>query len=86
MNQDPEDTSTSKFILESVEKTTPPEDAEKGKWYSYIIGRGTAIITGKRAGTLSSVTEHAQSVVEDLNSRRNRHGSIYVSRRASKKG
>lgn len=85
MIQDPEDTTTAKFRLESVEETTPPEGAEKGRWYSYIIGRGSSIIAGKKAGSLKDVTEHAESVVEDLNSRSNRHGSIYVSRRTAKR-
>lgn len=84
MIQDPEDTIVSKFTLESVEETSPPAGADAGKWYSYIIGRGTSVITGKRSGSLRTVTEHAEKVVEDLNSRSNRHGSIYVSRRASK--
>ena len=84
--QDPENTTTTKFVLESVEETTPPEGAETGQWYSYIIGRGNSVITGKHAGSLTSVTEHAENIVEDLNSRSNRHGSIYVSSRTGKKG
>jgi len=81
MNNDPEDTTATKFKLESVEETSPPSGAEQGRWFSYIIGRGTSMITGKKPGTLRTVTEHAENVVEDLNSRANRHGSIYVSRR-----
>lgn len=81
MNTDPEETTASKFSLESVEETSPPAGAAAGKWYSYIIGRGSSLIKGKKPGTLSAVTEHAECIVEDLNSRANRHGSIYVSRR-----
>ena len=85
MSEDPDNTSSDKFTLESVEETAPPAGAGKGTWYSYVIGRGKSIITGKHAGTLQSVTAHAETVVEDLNSRSNKQGSIYVSRRTDKK-
>ena len=86
MMQDRQNSIADKFTLESVEETTPPAGAAKGKWYSYRIGRGKSVINGKRSGTLQTVTEHAESVVEDLNSRGNRHGSLYVSRRTNQKG
>ena len=86
MLDDPENTVTTNFVLESVEETSPPAGAEQGKWYSYTIGRGNSVISGKSSGTVTSVTEHAEKVVEDLNSRSNRQGSIYVSRRTAKKG
>jgi hypothetical protein len=82
MNENPENSTVVKFKLESVEETSPPTGAEKGKWFSYIIGRGSSMITGKKPGTLKTVTEHAENIVDDLNSRSNRHGSIYVSRRS----
>ena len=80
MNSDPEDTFATKFKLETVEQTTPPEGIDSGTWFRYVIGRGTSKINGAKLGTLRSVTEHAESVVEDLNERANKHGSIYVSR------
>ena len=86
MLHDPYNISSAKFTLESIEETTAPDGAGTEKWFSYIIGRGKSIISGKRSGTLKSVTEHAENVVNDLNSRTNRHGSIYVSRRNSNKG
>jgi len=86
MNHDPDDIPPAKFTLESIEETSAPDGAGKEKWYSYIIGRGKSVIKGKRSGTLHSVTEHAENVVEDLNSRSHRHGSIYVSRRNHNKG
>ena len=86
MLDDTEDTITMEFVLESVEETTPPKGEENGQWYSYTIGRGNSVISGKSAGTVRSVTEHAEKIVEDLNSRSNRQGSIYVSRRTAKKG
>ena len=84
MNDNTAETKSLKFQLESVEETTPPEGAEKGKWYSYIIGRGKSVIKGKRCGTLKAVTEHAEGIVEDLNSRGSNYGSMYVSRRMQK--
>jgi hypothetical protein len=86
MLDDPENTVTTKFMLENVEETSPPAGAEQGQWYSYTIGRGNSVISGKSSGTIRSVTEHAEKIVEDLNARSNRQGSIYVSRRAAKKG
>ena len=86
MLHDPDNISSAKFTLESIEETTAPDGAGQEKWFSYIIGRGKSVISGKRPGTLKSVTEHAENVVDDLNSRSNRQGSIYVSRRNSNKG
>lgn len=86
MLQDPNYISASEFTLETIEETEAPDGAGPEKWYRYIIGRGKSVINGMRAGTLQSVTEHAENIVEDLNSRRNHHGSIYVSRRNSQKG
>jgi len=86
MLQDPDDTHPNHFALENVEETTPPEGSAKGKWFSYTIGRGKSVIMGKMAGTMQSVTAHAHGVVEDLNARSNRQGSIYVSRRTGKNG
>lgn len=86
MNDDSDDITPAKFTLESIEETAAPEGAGKQKWYSYIIGRGKSVIKGKCAGTLQSVTEHAQNIVEDLNSRSHRQGSMYVSRRNYTKG
>lgn len=85
MIEDAQENNIGKFILESIEETTPPEGGGDGKWYRYIIGRGQSVINGKRSGTLKAVTEHAESVVEDLNSRGTRYGSLYVARRTANK-
>jgi len=80
MDSDPEDTLATKYQLESVEQTTPPKGITSGTWFRYIIGRGSSKINGTKTGTLRSVTEHAEVVVENLNERANNFGSTYVSR------
>ena len=57
------------YFVELVEKTSPPEGMAGDNWHSYIIGNGSSIIEGKKPGSLKSVKLHAQSVVDDLNSR-----------------
>lgn len=84
MLQDPDDTVSSLFALESVEETAAPEGAGGGKWYSYTIGRGSLVINCKRSGSLQSVKEHAQGVVDELNERSRLYGSKYASRRKTK--
>lgn len=64
----------------SVEETQPPEGMPEGTWYRYVIGRDQSEIEGLRPGSLSTVTEHAESVAEDLNSRTYKSGSTYAAR------
>lgn len=71
------------FHVETVEKTMPPEGAPDDNWYRYVIGKGTSKIEGKKHGSLYDVTRHAETVAEDLNSRKARHGSMYVYGRRS---
>ena len=58
------------YKLISVEKTDPPEGIEDGNWYRYVVGRGDSSLEGKRRGTLKQVSEHAETLAADLNSRR----------------
>ncbi|HEX9802304.1 MAG TPA: hypothetical protein VGB35_03535 [Gammaproteobacteria bacterium] len=69
------------YRVVSVEKTDPPEGMG-GSWHSYIIERGTSVVTGKKPGSLKAVTAHARQVVQDLNSRTGLNaGSLYAGRR-----
>ena len=61
--------SKSEYTVVSVEKTDPKVD-DGQDWYEYVIGRGNSIMVGSRSGTLKQVTEHANTVAVDLNSRR----------------
>lgn len=70
-----------KYQLVSVELTDRPAGVETGQWYCYIIERGSSVIEGFKSGTLYSVTQHANNVVEDLNERVNRKGSTYYAPR-----
>lgn len=58
------------YTVISVTKTTPPSDIEDGHWYKYIVGRSNSCLTCKRRGTLKQVTQHAENLAVDLNSRR----------------
>jgi len=58
----------------SVEKIDPPDGMEGANWYRYIIGRGASTMVGNRRGTLKRVTEHARTLVKDLNARSGRNG------------
>jgi len=58
------------YKLVTVEKTDPPEGVEDGTWHRYVVSRGDSSLEGKRRGTLKQVTEHAETLAEDLNSRR----------------
>ncbi len=65
------------YTLISVEKTEPPSGVEGGNWYEYIVGRGNSSLVGKRRGTRKQVTEHAETLADDLNSRRGLRVSHY---------
>lgn len=71
----------SKYYVESVEKTDPPDTNSDANWYRYVIGRGTSKIAGMRPGNLTDVTQHAESIAEDLNSRVTNTSATYAPRK-----
>jgi hypothetical protein len=73
-----DDTDANEFHVETVEKTMPPEGAPDDNWHRYVIGKGSSRIEGKKLGSLYDVTRHAETVAEDLNSRKARGGTMYV--------
>lgn len=70
-----------KYKVESVEKTEAPEGMPEGNWHRYVIGQGSSRIEGLKTGTLKAVTQHAQTVAEDLNSRAGKGNSAYAARK-----
>ena len=70
------------YSVVNVEKIDTPEGLQGDNWYRYVIDFGRSTIEGKKAGTLKLVREHAEAVVEDLNSRSFASGnsSTYASR------
>lgn len=60
---------TKEYKLVRVEKTDPPEGADNGSWYRYVIECGNSTIVGSRRGSLQQVTNHASTFVDDLNAR-----------------
>jgi hypothetical protein len=69
-----------KYRVESVEKSNTPDGMPEGNWHRYIIARGRSKIEGFRPGSLKTVTQHAETVVEGLNERSFKGSSPYVSR------
>lgn len=73
-----DDTSENEYCVEVVEKTMAPEGAPDVKWHRHVIGKGISKIEGKNPGSLQAVTQHAETIPENLNSRKARGGSMYV--------
>lgn len=69
-----------KYYVVTVEKSVPPQGIETGNWYRYVIGQGNSKIEGCKCGTLQAVTDHAYAMVDDLNTRATKGGSIYAPR------
>ena len=76
-----EPTKNLKYVVETVEKTTPPDGTTKGNWHRYVVAQGTSKIVGKKTGTLRDVTKHAEDFAENLNSRTGKNGSVYAPKR-----
>lgn len=69
-----------KYHVVTVEKSVPPRGIETGNWHRYVIGQGKSKIVGFKRGTLKAVTDHAFAMVDDLNTRATKGGSIYAPR------
>lgn len=78
-----DDTDLIEYHVVTVEKTTPPENMPGDNWHRYVIGKGNSRIEGKKPGSLHEVTRHAETVAEDLNSRKGKGGSMYAPRKRS---
>ena len=72
------------YRIVSIEKMDPPEGVADGDWYHYQISHGPSKIVGKRAGTLESVTEHAEDYIDKLNQRATSGYSAYAARKTKK--
>jgi len=70
-----------KYSVVSVEKTDTPVGMPEGNWHRYVIGQGRSKIEGFRLGTLKAVTQHAEDVAEDLNTRAITGKSTYATRK-----
>lgn len=70
------------YQVVTVEKIDTPTGMRGANWHRYVIQRKDSAIEGMKPGTLKSVTEHAESVANDLNERAGgRATSAYASRR-----
>jgi hypothetical protein len=61
------DRQTYKVVM--VEKIATPKGMPGNNWHRYVIRRDKSVVEGMRPGTLDSVTQHAESAVENLNLR-----------------
>lgn len=73
---------TVEYHVVTVEKTAPPDGLPGNNWHRYVIGQGSSKIEGKKPGTLKAVTQHAEAIVDDLNSRKGRGHSTYAPRKS----
>jgi hypothetical protein len=58
-----------KYRVTEVEKTTAPEGMPGDNWFRYVIQKGNSVMECKKSGSLKLVTEHANNVAEQINSR-----------------
>ncbi len=72
------------FSLESIEKTDPPDPADKNEWYRYRIANAMSPIEGIRSGSLKSVTAYLKEYVDNLNARSATGTSTYGNRTTKK--
>lgn len=66
------DAGEQQYALASVEEIEAPEGCEEkgaGRWFRYVIERGTSTIVGQRRGTRQQVATYAKEYVAELNAR-----------------
>jgi hypothetical protein len=66
------------FSVENVQRTDPPEGADRGTWYSYVVSNEKSRITGCRRGSRDQVRKYAESFAEVLNDRARRGYSVWA--------
>lgn len=74
-------TDARKYRVLTVEKSDPPEGMQGDNWCRYVIQHGNSTIDGIKPGSVTAVTEHAETFAEALNSRRGKGGSTYAPRK-----
>jgi hypothetical protein len=70
-----------RYDVVTVEKIDTPEGMPGNNWHRYVIRRKNSEIEGMKPGTLNSVTQHAESVAEDLNLRSGGGNTAYAARK-----
>ena len=58
------------FILDSITETASPVNPGEADWHRYVINQGHNQIVGYRRGSMRSVRQEVDLIVEQLNSRR----------------
>ncbi len=70
----------SPYRLVEVAKTQVPQDTSGQKWFRYVLDNGNSQITGKRSGSLKTVTAYATQYAAQLNARSATGNSVWAPR------
>ncbi len=76
------DLSNNRYMVKTVEKTDAPAGCEGNNWYRYVLERNGSTLVGQRRGTLSQVTDYAEELAREANSRRGGKGPSQWSTRS----
>jgi hypothetical protein len=58
------------FVLDSITGSASPTSTDEKDWHRYVINQGGNQIVGYRRGSLESVRQEVDLIVEQLNARR----------------
>lgn len=70
----------SPYRLVEVTKTQVPQDTSGQTWFRYVLDNGNSQITGKRSGSLKTVTAYATQYAAQLNARSATGNSVWAPR------
>ncbi len=70
----------SPYRLVEVAKTQVPQDTSGQAWFRYVLDNGNSQITGKRSGSLKTVTAYATQYAAQLNARSAAGNSVWAPR------
>jgi len=63
------DMTEAQYMVKTVEKTNTPDGCDGSDWCRYVLERGGSTLVGQRRGTVKQVTQYAESLANDVNSR-----------------
>ena len=57
------------YLVKTVEKTDTPVGCDGDDWCRYVLERDGSTLVGQRRGTVKQVTQYAEELAKDVNSR-----------------
>lgn len=57
------------YLVKTVEKTDTPAGCDGDDWCRYVLERDGSTLVGQRRGTVKQVTQYAEELAKDVNSR-----------------